>query len=512
MPFFKCCIHKILALLANTDDPQKGDALIGFRQTVAGAVPRTVHDKLGEVVSVKDFGAKGDGQADDTAAIQAAVNNSFISKEGGAVFFPAGNYIVTAEILISNLRISLHGAGRYATMISFSPALDNQSLFKFDRGAEGVLWQCAIRDMALVASDDTGLTKTAIELKDTSNMIVKDLIIGPWTGNSNSIGLLVRGREAGHINNLHIQADRPLVIGMNGSDPIALDHFNFNDLYLLVTAGVLQPCIFIEDGVNLQNVQFGGFQAWVLGTHGLYWRDTTTTGVSLALVLRNVRTEQNTDPNGYSIYIEHNYELQDLLIENMVADLYQRGFFFRNIQRLTLRHVNYNGSDVALDVDKVRELCLDQVLIGVNSTVVMPNMQEKIAFNRLSSNSPVPDTAYFTQSVGTNPNQALNFFGGTKVWSFSGTLATGEELTVPAGNNQGRKAALISVSAISSDGQTSAGGQVMDTAKEAVRLTGTDNFGIGNEDGKLTVFHTAATTVFNKLGQPVDLLVFVVWT
>jgi hypothetical protein len=53
---------------------------------------------------------------------------------------------------------------------------------------------------------------------------------------------------------------------------------------------------------------------------------------------------------------------------------------------------------------------------------------------------------------------------------------------------------------------------VMDTAKEAVRLTGTDNFGIGNEDGKLTVFHTAATTVFNKLGQPVDLLVFVVWT
>ena len=87
MPFINWIINKILALLANTDDPQKGDALIGFKQTVTGAVPRTVHDKLGEVVSVKDFGAKGDGQTDDTMDIQAAVN-SFNGK-GGAVFFPS---------------------------------------------------------------------------------------------------------------------------------------------------------------------------------------------------------------------------------------------------------------------------------------------------------------------------------------------------------------------------------------------------------------------------------------
>lgn len=85
-------------------------------------------------------------------------------------------------------------------------------------------------------------------------------------------------------------------------------------------------------------------------------------------------------------------------------------------------------------------------------------------------------------------------------------------MTIPAGNNQGRKAALISVSAISSDGQISAGGQVMDTAREAVRLSGTDNFDLGSVEGKLTLFHTAATTVSNRLGQPVDLMVFVMWT
>ena len=74
--------------LKDTTDPAKGDALIGFRQSGTGAVARTVHDKLGEFVSVKDFGAVGDGVADDTAAIQAALNASEF------VLFPAGVYLV----------------------------------------------------------------------------------------------------------------------------------------------------------------------------------------------------------------------------------------------------------------------------------------------------------------------------------------------------------------------------------------------------------------------------------
>lgn len=54
----------------------------------AGAVRRTLGSKLKDVVSVKDFGAVGDGVADDTSAIQAAIDNG-----GGVVYFPDGTYI-----------------------------------------------------------------------------------------------------------------------------------------------------------------------------------------------------------------------------------------------------------------------------------------------------------------------------------------------------------------------------------------------------------------------------------
>lgn len=53
--------------------------------------PRTLADRFGDVVNVKDFGAKGDGLADDTEAIRRATQIALSRKCG--VFFPAGRYL-----------------------------------------------------------------------------------------------------------------------------------------------------------------------------------------------------------------------------------------------------------------------------------------------------------------------------------------------------------------------------------------------------------------------------------
>jgi len=50
-----------------------GSSLIGFIQAGAGAILRTVQDKLRETVSAADFGAVGDGVTDDTNALLAAI-------------------------------------------------------------------------------------------------------------------------------------------------------------------------------------------------------------------------------------------------------------------------------------------------------------------------------------------------------------------------------------------------------------------------------------------------------
>jgi hypothetical protein len=72
---------------------------LSFTQSGTGAVARTVEGKLREVVSVKDFGAVGDGVTDDTAAIQAAAVAA--SQSGRYVYAPSGIYILSDTIIFA---------------------------------------------------------------------------------------------------------------------------------------------------------------------------------------------------------------------------------------------------------------------------------------------------------------------------------------------------------------------------------------------------------------------------
>jgi len=88
---------------------------LSFTQTGSGATARNVENKLRDVVSVKDFGAVGDGVTDDTAAIQAAIN-AVNSKGGGTLFFPNGGYRLTSTITLKpNVSIIGETKGEWGT-------------------------------------------------------------------------------------------------------------------------------------------------------------------------------------------------------------------------------------------------------------------------------------------------------------------------------------------------------------------------------------------------------------
>ena len=69
---------------------------------------RNLSNRGTDFVSVKDYGAVGDGVTDDTAAIQAAINSL---TNGGVVLIPPGQYKCTATINVSE-GITLQGSGR----------------------------------------------------------------------------------------------------------------------------------------------------------------------------------------------------------------------------------------------------------------------------------------------------------------------------------------------------------------------------------------------------------------
>ena len=74
-----------------------------------GSEITNVEAKLAQYISVKDFGAVGDGVHDDTAAIQAALNTN---SGNVSVYFPKGVYKITATILIpQNRATKMYGDG-----------------------------------------------------------------------------------------------------------------------------------------------------------------------------------------------------------------------------------------------------------------------------------------------------------------------------------------------------------------------------------------------------------------
>jgi len=70
-------------------------------------------DRL-NIVNVKDFGAVGNGSTNDTVAIQNALNAVI---GGGVVYFPQGEYKITATLEI-NKGLTIQGQGQYTTLIT----------------------------------------------------------------------------------------------------------------------------------------------------------------------------------------------------------------------------------------------------------------------------------------------------------------------------------------------------------------------------------------------------------
>ncbi len=371
----------------------------------------------GDVANVKrdTFGAVGDGSADDTAAIQAAIDS--LGANGGLVFLPAGAYKVTGELLVSTNRVHIVGAGIWATRIIFAPTA-NDTCLKFEHATPTLgSTQCSVRNLSFYSTDST-YVKTAIEVVAGAETLIEDISIGGsvvaipgstfWSDSTySSVGLQIRGHEAGNVSRFKCYADYPIRCDKNPvvvppittATVIDLDSWVFRDLYL----GAVQNHITFATGLNINNVQFVGRQNWVLGKYGFFWEDTTTTISGNTLVFENVRTEQAQDVTKGTFKIVHNYSLYNVVFRNCRPDLARPAYYLRKCIGVHFDSCTYESvSLVALDADAtVDKISAANCFWQSGSTATLAGQRPGLLLPADPS-GPLSPNFVFTQSSAAN--------------------------------------------------------------------------------------------------------------
>ena len=125
--------------------------LVSYLPSGTGAVATTVQTKLRESVSVKDFGAVGDGVTDDTLAIQTAINVA------AKIILPEGTYKVIDTLTLKD-NTTFQGDGVGLTIINYasSSALSSGALLLLD-GADNAYVSDLSITHSLSASSVSGI-------------------------------------------------------------------------------------------------------------------------------------------------------------------------------------------------------------------------------------------------------------------------------------------------------------------------------------------------------------------
>lgn len=262
------------------------DGAVRVQQPFTSAVARTQHDKNIEFVSLKDFGAKGDGVSDDTQNLKNFINH--VLKTGVAGYIPQGTYLISDKIEFDmggyeksrtgGFRVYGDGIRRsvlkstFATDTAFRICNNNQSnkacfypeieMLGFESSAPFPTFAIgkhdfsdevnAIKINVHAANSDTTVGACAIEINGVYQGVMN---VTANTGGTSTLGDSLRLRQAQF---LQITGS-----GGNSSNSIHITGgYSFGNVILNWDAEEVKYCIVIDVSTATSNTFVGGQFVW----------------------------------------------------------------------------------------------------------------------------------------------------------------------------------------------------------------------------------------------------------
>ena len=126
-----------------------------------------------KIFNVKDFGAKGDGENNETAAFRAALEAAG-QYGGGTIFVPRGRYMLTGELILSPYTM-LKGESKELTHIFWNPL--NWDTNELPNSLISGTHHFAVKDLVLWASRAWGIIMLTGPVNEQGNITLENLVV-----------------------------------------------------------------------------------------------------------------------------------------------------------------------------------------------------------------------------------------------------------------------------------------------------------------------------------------------